>query len=307
MASFLSEDEINKSFKLNNEGYKRLKDGRVLDGLSTIENACELGLPHALASLTWTKMLLNDPEGAIEGYKKYTHQLVNWYASVVNLIGQENTDYQFKEQLFNVRTNYATALYLTGADVEAVLEACAEAEQHRWAEAEALSYVVRGESLNQSFTRKNLLDLIETSKNIQSDFNFYCESVPELVKDTQHKAFHKYAQELQSELEKIPVYQLEDEMDFDFQYGDRMPIGKMAEIFVEFLEECTDDAYAPFYQKHGLTLRLGLALVNDMVKIAPDGFDAFENAWFDMCDEFGEDPEALYDSLEDLQDGTSND
>lgn len=299
MATFLSEDQIQKSIELNNAGYQLLKAGRVQDGLSTLSESCELGLPQALASLIWIKMIINDLEGAIQDYKKYSSTMKIWYESVIQLIGEESTDYHFTNQLLNVHTNYATALYLTGVDSEIVLNVCKEAESKGWVEAQALSFIVRGESLNQSFTRKKLLDLIDTYKAVQSDFKFYSESAPETVLPTPHKSFNKYAHDVQFELEKIPVFQLEEQMDGNFQYGDRMSLGQMAEIFVEFLDS-QSEGYEEFYRENGLTLRLALALTNDMVKITPAGFDAFEKAWFDLCDEYGVDPEALYDSLEDL-------
>ena len=300
MPSVLTSDQVQESIDLNNNGCRILNSGQVESGLALIEKSCELGLPNALATLIWTKLLLNDVDGAMNSYQKYLKPMENWFTSAGLIVGEESAEFQFGDQRFNVATNYATALYLSGADTRDVLAACEQANQKRWAEAMVLSLAAMNKEIAPSLTRKNILDLKRTCHDIQEGCELYSKSHSDLVHSAPKITFTAYAQQILTSIEKYPVYELDDEMTEDFRYGDRMSIGEMAEIFVEFLKTYVTSDFSDFYAKNGLTLRVAVGLNTGLVKITSIGFDAFEKAWFEMCDLFDADPDALYDSLDDL-------
>lgn len=299
MLSKLSESQIEESFQLNNDGYKILNDGQFEKGLSMLEKSCALGLPNAIATLTWTKLLRNDTQGAIESYLKYRDSMENWYQSATSIFGEESINYKFSDQRLNVATNYATALYLSGESTDIVIETCSEANNKRWPEAMLLTYIARFGQANAEFTRNNIIELINTFKSVQEKFvdTLQTQTSPSAL---QKMTFLDYAKICQEKLEQLSIQELEAEMDSDFEHADGMLLGEMSAIIIDFArsEESRDND--DFFARNGLTIRICIALNAELIKVTEKGFDAIEQAWFDLCALFDADPYAIYDSLDDL-------
>ena len=299
MTSLLTGDQLQESIDIHNDGYKILKAGQIESGLALIEKSCEFGLPNALATLIWTKLLLNDVDGAIASYQKYSNFIDSWFESYESIFGAGSSSYLFGEQKLNAQTNYATALYLAGESADRVITTCALANEKRWPEALLLTCMARSGQANAEFTRKNILELIDTFKRVQQDFVDTSQSQIS-PGATKRMTFLEYAKSCQKKLEELPIQDLESEMDSDFEHDHGMLIGDMAGILVDFARSEESNNHPEFFTRNGLTIRVCIALNGEYVKITEKGFDAIEQAWFDLCALFNEDPYAIYESLDDL-------
>lgn len=76
-----------------------------------------------------------------------------------------------------------------------------------------------------------------------------------------------------------------------------------AQIIVEFLQDFRESGeYVEFFDGGNLGIPLAIALIQDMADLTESGLEIFEDTWSQLCDLFGMDEKASYESIEDLMD-----
>jgi hypothetical protein len=74
-----------------------------------------------------------------------------------------------------------------------------------------------------------------------------------------------------------------------------------AQIIVEFVQDFRDSGeYEEFFDDSHLGIPLAIAITQDMADLTNSGLGIFEETWSQLCDLFGMDETAGYESIEDL-------